>query len=101
MSVSCVGAFLDRTTRRTDMHHLLKSTLKGMTPPMLLQLLRPNRTPSDAWGTVRYGLHGLRLPGGRRFIYRPSLVDRTVCAQIFFRRDYATEHLSRSQEIID
>ncbi|MGA7816378.1 FkbM family methyltransferase [Caballeronia sp.] len=83
------------------MHDIVKSTLKDMLPPALMRLLRPKNEPSDAWGTVRYGLHGLRLPGGRRFIYRPSPPDRMVCAQIFFQRDYATEHLGRSQEIVD
>jgi FkbM family methyltransferase len=83
------------------MHDLVKSTLKDMLPPGLVRLLRPKNGPSDAWGTVRYGLHGLRLPGGRRFIYRPSRPDRVVCSQIFFQRDYATEHLGRSQEILD
>jgi FkbM family methyltransferase len=44
-------------------------------------------------------VHGIRLPGGKHFVYRPSLADRTVCRQVFFQRDYATEHLRRSQEI--
>lgn len=83
------------------MHDLLKATLKSVMPPALLRALRPQRRHADVWGGARYGLHGLRLPGGRQFIYRPSTADRMVCEQIFFKRDYATDHLARSKEIGD
>ncbi|RKT22708.1 FkbM family methyltransferase [Paraburkholderia sp. RAU2J] len=83
------------------MHELVRSTLKDMLPPGLVRLLRPKNRSPDAWGAARYGLHGLRLPGGRRFNFRPSIPDRTVCKQIFFRRVYATDQLSRAQEIAD
>ncbi|WOD20697.1 FkbM family methyltransferase [Paraburkholderia kirstenboschensis] len=83
------------------MHDLVKSTLKEILPPGLVRLLQPKDRSLDAWGTPRYGLHGLKLPGGQRFDFRPSVPDRAVCRQIFFRRDYATDHLLRAQEIVD
>jgi FkbM family methyltransferase len=83
------------------MHDLIKNAVKDIVPPAVLRLLRPNHVSSDAWGRVKYGLRGLCLPGGRRFIYRPLQEDRLVCQDIFFRRAYTTEHLSRSQEITD
>ncbi|RKE26234.1 FkbM family methyltransferase [Paraburkholderia sp. BL23I1N1] len=83
------------------MHDLLKVTLKSVMPPALLRALRPKRRHADVWGGARYGLRGLHLPGGRRFIYRPSTADRMVCEQIFFSRDYATDHLARAKEIGD
>lgn len=79
----------------------IKYTVKDMVPPAILRLLRPDDGSPDAWGTVKYGLNGLRLPGGRRFIYRPSVEDRRVCRDIFFERAYAMEHLSRRQELVD
>jgi FkbM family methyltransferase len=81
------------------MQDLLKSVVKDMMPPGLLRLLRPHPGPTDAWGTVRYGAHGLVLPGNRRFEYRPCAADREVCRQIFFMREYATDHLVRAKEI--
>jgi FkbM family methyltransferase len=81
------------------MHDLFKSVVKDMMPPGLLRLLRPANEPSDAWGHARYGAHGLVLPGGRHFEYRPCEADREICRQIFFRRDYATDHLARATEI--
>lgn len=83
------------------MHDLVRSILKDMLPPGLVRLLRPKNRSLDAWGAVRYGLHGLKLPGGRRFNFRSSVADRTVCKEIFFRRVYATDHLHRAQEIVD
>ncbi|SAK71343.1 hypothetical protein AWB77_03007 [Caballeronia fortuita] len=81
------------------MQDLIKSVVKDMMPPGLLRLLRPSPEPADAWGTVRYGAHGLVLPGNRRFEYRPCPADRSVCRQIFFLREYATDHLLRAKEI--
>lgn len=78
----------------------LKYTVKDMVPPAILRLLRPDDTTPDAWGTARYGPNGLRLPGDRHFVYRPTDEDRRVCRDVFFRRSYATESLSRSQEIV-
>jgi hypothetical protein len=66
------------------MHDLVKSTLKEILPPGLVRLLQPKDRSLDAWGTPRYGLHGLKLPGGQRFEFRPSVPDRAVCRQIFF-----------------
>ncbi|SAK45511.1 hypothetical protein AWB81_00385 [Caballeronia arationis] len=83
------------------MHDLIKSTLKDILPPALVRLLKPRSEPVDAWGTVKYGVSGLRLPEGKRFEYRPVVADREVCMQIFFRRDYATDNLRRSKEILD
>ena len=79
----------------------IKYTFKDMVPPVILRLLRPGGVRPDSWGPVKYGLHGLRLPGGRRFIYRPSEEDRRVCRDIFFERSYTTDHLVRAKEIID
>jgi FkbM family methyltransferase len=81
------------------MHDLIKSIIKDVAPPRLLRMLRPSTAPPDAWGSVRYGAHGLVLPGNRHFEYRPCAADREVCRQIFFLREYATDHLSRSKEI--
>ncbi|SAL54166.1 hypothetical protein AWB73_05870 [Caballeronia turbans] len=81
------------------MQDFIRSVVKDMIPPGLLRLLRPRHTATDAWGSVRYGTHGLVLPGNRRFEYRPCLADRSVCKQIFFLRQYATDHLSRAKEI--
>jgi FkbM family methyltransferase len=83
------------------MHDFIKYTVKDMVPPAILRLLRPHEIPPDAWGTVKYGMHGLRLPEGRTFFYRPSKEDRRVCREIFFERSYALEHLSRAQELMD
>src|SRR5579863_6191339 len=83
------------------MHDFIKYAVKDMLPPAILRMLRHDDTPSDAWGPVKYGLDGLRLPGGRRFSYRHSDEDRRVCRDIFFRRSYATEHLSRAKEIVE
>ena len=84
------------------MQDLIKYYLRDVVPPGLLRLLRPSRRPTtDAWGSARYGLHGLVLPGNRRFEYRPCDADRGVCREIFFYRCYATDRLWRAKEITD
>ncbi|SAK43402.1 hypothetical protein AWB80_00591 [Caballeronia pedi] len=80
---------------------LIKHTVKDMVPPVLLRWLRPGNASTDAWGPVKYGPHGLRLPGGKLFTYRPAMADRRVCWDIFFQRCYASDHLSRAQDIAD
>jgi FkbM family methyltransferase len=80
-------------------HALIKSMLKGIIPPALVHLMKPGTRHLDPWGQARFGMSGLRLPGGKRFSFRPTLEDRQVCEQIFFNRDYATDQLQRSADI--
>ena len=82
------------------MHALIKSMIKDILPPALVQMISPGVRHVDDWGQARYGISGLRLPGGRRFSYRPTTEDRMVCEQIFFQRDYALDHLQRRADIL-
>ncbi|SAL78382.1 Methyltransferase domain protein [Caballeronia arvi] len=81
------------------MQDLIKQFVKDVIPPRLFRLLKPSNEPTDAWGGARWGMHGLVLPGNRRFEYRPCVADRGVCKQIFFLRSYATDSLWRAKEI--
>lgn len=82
-----------------NVHALIKSMLKGILPPALVHLVKPRTRFVDDWGEAKYGVNGLRLPGGRRFSYRPTPEDRMVCEQIFFNRDYAIDRLQRCADI--
>ncbi len=85
------------------MNDLLRATLRDWIPPVIRRAVRRRLTAQpDAqewWEGVRFGVHGLRLPDGRRFTYRSDAGDHAAVKKVFFEWEYSTRLLSRDGEL--
>lgn len=85
------------------MNDFLRSALRDWTPPVIRRAVRRRLTgqpdAQEWWGRARYGVHGLRLPDGRRFTYRSDGGDRAAVEKVFFQSEYSTRMLARDAEL--